>query len=95
MAWTTIRLTLLIIFNPKAAHGRSLKKLADIQATFARHGIKTSFMPTTHPGHGKELVADAELLGFDGLVAAGGDGIVFEVLNGLYTHPRSVYRKAC
>jgi len=84
-----IRLKLLVIFNPKAAYGRSLKKLADIQATFARLGIKTTFMPTTRPGHGKELVANAELAGFDGLVAAGGDGTVFEVLNGLYTHPRS------
>ena len=80
---------LLVIFNPKAAYGRSLRKLADIQAQFVRLGIKTTFMPTTHAGHGKELVANAELSGFDGLVAAGGDGTVFEVLNGLYTHPRS------
>lgn len=63
--------------------------LADIQATFARRDIETTFMPTTHPGHGKALVASADLSGFDGLVAAGGDGTVFEVLNGLYTHPRS------
>jgi diacylglycerol kinase (ATP) len=82
-------LKLLVIFNPKAAYGRSLRKLAAIQATFARLGLKATFMPTTHPGHGKELVASAELAGFDGLVAAGGDGTVFEVLNGLYTHPRA------
>ena len=89
MTWTHIRLKLLIIFNPNAAFGRSLKKLADIKATFVSQRIKTTFMPTTHPGHGRELVANADLSGFDGLVAAGGDGTVFEVLNGLYTHPRS------
>ena len=47
-------------------------------------------MPTTHPGHGRELVAGARLSDYDGLVAAGGDGTVFEVLNGLYRHPKHV-----
>lgn len=46
-------------------------------------------MPTARPGHGSELVANTDLSGFDGLIAAGGDGTVFEVLNGLYTHPKS------
>ena len=87
--WKLARLKLLIIFNPKAAHGRSVRKLAGIKAKFESLGINTEFMPTTHPGHGKELVKNAELTDFDGLVAAGGDGTVFEVLNGLYEHPVS------
>jgi len=82
-------LNLLVIFNPNAAYGRSVKKLADIKARFASLGIKTTFMPTTQPGHGTELVANTELSGFDGLIAAGGDGTVFEVLNGLYQHPKA------
>ena len=87
--WKPGRLKLLIIFNPQAAHGRSVRKLAGIRAKFESLGIKTEFMPTTHPGHGKELVANTGLTEFDGLVAAGGDGTVFEVLNGLYQHPAS------
>ena len=79
---------LLIIFNPSAAYGRSANKLADIKAKFESLGIRTTFLPTTHPGHGSELVASADLSGFDGVVAAGGDGTVFEVLNGLYAHPK-------
>lgn len=79
---------LLIIFNPSAAYGRSAKKLVDITAKFESLGINTTFMPTSHPGHGRELVANTDLSGFDGVVAAGGDGTVFEVLNGLYTHPK-------
>lgn len=80
---------LLIIFNPNAAHGRSVKRLEDIKTRFRKLGIETSFLATGYAGHGTKLVADADLSGFDGLVAAGGDGTVFEVLNGLYQHPRS------
>jgi len=81
-------LKLLIIFNPNAAHGRSVKKLAAIKAKFEALGIKATFKPTQHAGHGKELVAGTDLSDFDGLVAAGGDGTLFEVLNGLYQHPK-------
>lgn len=84
----THRLKLLIIFNPNAAFGRSVKKLAAIKAKFMSLGIKTTFIATEYAGHGRELVAKAELSGFDGLVAAGGDGTAFEVLNGLYQHPK-------
>lgn len=83
------RLKLLIVFNPNAAHGRAVRKLRAIKAKFKSLGIQTEYKPTTHPGHGSELVACTDLSGFDGLVAAGGDGTLFEVLNGLYRHPRS------
>lgn len=80
---------LLIIFNPNAAYGRSARKLDEIQAKFDSLGFTATFKPTAYPGHGKELVADADLSRFDGLIAAGGDGTVFEVLNGLYCHPKT------
>ena len=80
---------LLIVFNPNAAHGRAVRKLAAIKTKFESLGIHTEYKPTTHPGHGTELVACTDLSGYDGLVAAGGDGTLFEVLNGLYRHPKS------
>lgn len=80
---------LLIIFNPKAAYGRAVKKIADIEALLNRLGIRTTIKSTTHPGHGTELVATTDLSNFDGVVAAGGDGTLFEVLNGLYRHPKA------
>lgn len=83
------RLKLLIIFNPNAAFGRSVKKLPVIKAKFESLGIKVTFIPTTHTGHGTELVTRTDLSAYDGLVAAGGDGTVFEVLNGLYQHPKA------
>ena len=83
------QLKLLVIFNPNAAYGRSQKKLAEIKTRLASLDIHASIKSTTHPGHGSELVAAADLTSFDGIVAAGGDGTLFEVLNGLYQHPRS------
>jgi len=81
-------LKLLVIFNPKAAHGRSANQLAAIRARFESIGIGASFVPTGYPGHATELVGATTLSAFDGVVAAGGDGTVFEVLNGLYQHPK-------
>jgi diacylglycerol kinase (ATP) len=81
-------LKLLIIFNPRAAHGRSVRKLTEIKAKFKDLNIQAKFISTTHKGHAKELVANTILSDFDGLIAAGGDGTVFEVLNGLYEHPK-------
>ncbi|MDH3901958.1 MAG: diacylglycerol kinase family lipid kinase [Xanthomonadales bacterium] len=80
---------LLIIFNPNAAYGRSVKKLPAVEAKFESLGMKVTFIPTTHTGHGTELVTRTDLSTYDGLVAAGGDGTVFEVLNGLYQHPKA------
>ncbi len=77
-----------MVFNPSAAHGRSLKKLAKIKARLDRLGIHVTVELTSHPGHASALVAATDLTGFDGVVAAGGDGTVFEVLNGLYQHPQ-------
>ena len=80
---------LLIVFNPNAAHGRAVRKLAAIRTKFESLGIQIEVKPTTHPGHGSDLVACTDLSWFDGLIAAGGDGTLFEVLNGLYRHPKS------
>jgi diacylglycerol kinase (ATP) len=81
-------LRLLIIFNPNAASGRSAKKLAEIAARMQSSGIHASIKLTNHPGHGSELVASTDLTAYDGVVAAGGDGTLFEVLNGLYQHQK-------
>jgi diacylglycerol kinase (ATP) len=82
-------LKLLIIFNPKAAYGRSVGKLTEIRKSFENRGFDTQIESTSYPDHARELVQDTDLSGFDGLVAAGGDGTLFEVLNGLYAHSKS------
>lgn len=78
---------LAVIFNSSAAAGRSARLRGPVAAHMRRLGIEPHFLPTHAPGHAIELAASTDLNGVDGLVAAGGDGTVFEVVNGLYRRP--------
>lgn len=72
-----------VIFNPTAR--------GDKARHFRRHideiGAGVALKPTQAPGDGRRLAAEAVRDGFDTLVAAGGDGTVNEVLNGLADAP--------
>jgi len=82
-------LKLLVIFNPRALSGRAAKKLPAIRDALTDRAIEFEFLMTRGPGDATRLVAESSLDGFDAVVAAGGDGTVFEVLNGLYMHQRA------
>jgi YegS/Rv2252/BmrU family lipid kinase len=72
-----------VIFNP-AARGNKARH-------FRRHldeiGGLSALTATTAPGDARRLAAEAVGEGFDLIVAAGGDGTVNEVLNGLGDAP--------
>lgn len=74
----------LLIFNPNAANGRAKKMLPTLLNRFEELKIDVKVLKTERQGHGRELVRQAELKGFDGVIAAGGDGTLFEVINGYY-----------
>lgn len=68
-----------VIYNPAAGRGRA-KRL--IEAAVARLAPDVELRPTKAPGHAVELAEEAAG-GFARVVAAGGDGTVHEVANGL------------
>jgi YegS/Rv2252/BmrU family lipid kinase len=77
-----------VIFNPaargnKARHFRHY--LDDI-------GGQSAFKATAAPGDARRLAAEAVAEGFDLIVAAGGDGTVNEVLNGIGDAPNGFSR---
>jgi len=79
---------LLLVFNPAAGHGRARKLLAEIQRAFRASGILTDTLTTACHGDATGQVSAAPLADYGGVIAVGGDGTVFDVVNGLYRHPR-------
>jgi YegS/Rv2252/BmrU family lipid kinase len=68
-----------VIFNPTAKGG----KARHFRHRLARIGTECAFKPTFAVGDAQRLAAEAVREGFQFIVAAGGDGTVNEVLNGL------------
>jgi diacylglycerol kinase (ATP) len=79
-------LRLLLVFNPHAAFGRAAPLLPQIVAALEQFA-EIDVWQTMGSGDAAKQVGAAPLAAYDGLVAAGGDGTLFEVLNGLYRHP--------
>jgi len=70
-----------VILNPAADHGQALKHASQIEAVLDREGIRYEMVLTQGSGHALELARQA--VGHSLIVAAGGDGTVNEVVNGL------------
>ena len=70
---------ILVILNP-AARGERAKALRDKIASLSHHVLVRS---TTSPGDARGLAARAVTQGYGTIVAAGGDGTINEVVNGI------------
>jgi YegS/Rv2252/BmrU family lipid kinase len=78
---------LLLVANPCAGHGRGGRMLAEVEEVCRELGLDVDLRLTEQPGHATEIIAAEDLIGYDGVVATGGDGTVFESINGLFTNP--------
>lgn len=73
---------ILVIYNPQAGNGRARRLLPEIRQYLAEKAIDAEFVFSEASGHATTLAAQADLASFDAIVASGGDGTLFEVLNG-------------
>ena len=74
----------IVIFNPNAGQAESLQSAIDQASEFWReHHWTVTYAPTQFPGHATQLARTAAREGYDYAIAAGGDGTVNEVMNGL------------
>ena len=78
---------ILLVYNSFAGHGHAGKIFSQVEAAFVENNIEFDLQQTNYPGHGVEIVRNADLSIYDGLIAAGGDGTLFEVINGYYQNP--------
>ena len=76
-------MSICVIFNP-SARGEKAKKF---RAHLEEAGHDWALKPTTRPGAARSLAAEAVREGFKTIVAAGGDGTLNEVLNGMADVP--------
>lgn len=74
----------VVIYNPYAGRlARRHHLLQRIIEEFANQGVKARLVPTTGPNTAAEIARNAIEQGTDLIVAAGGDGTINEVANGV------------
>jgi diacylglycerol kinase (ATP) len=73
----------LVILNPTAASGSAGKMAPKIRAELQAHGLNFDLVLTERPWHACELAQKAVRDEYDVVVAAGGDGTINEVINGI------------
>jgi diacylglycerol kinase (ATP) len=78
-----------LIVNPNADLGRAWRWAADLRPVVEEFG-GADWAGTVYPTHAIELSRQAALEGYELVVAAGGDGTVHEVVNGLMQVPADI-----
>jgi diacylglycerol kinase (ATP) len=72
-----------VILNPYGGRWPTQAKVTQVEQGLRQAGLDYHLELTTRPGQGVELARQASLAGWRVVVAAGGDGMVNEVVNGL------------
>ncbi len=72
-----------VILNPYSGRYTGRRRWPEAQVALDAVGFAYELACTERPGHARELARDAALAGCSPIVAAGGDGTVSEVVNGL------------
>ncbi|MCQ4086353.1 diacylglycerol kinase [Saccharibacillus sp. JS10] len=72
-----------LIYNPTSGREEMRRRLPDILQRLDQGGIETTVHATTGEGDATLAAIDAAQRGYDIVIAAGGDGTIYEVVNGL------------
>jgi diacylglycerol kinase (ATP) len=77
-----------LIYNPTSGREEVKRKLPAILQRLERGGIETSCHATENEGDAIYAASEAIERGFDMIIAAGGDGTLNEVVNGMSIHKK-------
>ena len=72
-----------LIVNPAGGTKKGLKILEIVKPIFDNSGVHVDILLTEYAGHANELANTLNLSGYNGLCAIGGDGTLFEMVNGM------------
>lgn len=78
----------LVVVNPNAGIRRAEREWPFIEKQLLADGFDFEAHHTTHPEHAIEIVRKQISLGFDKIIAVGGDGTFNEVANGIMLQKR-------
>jgi diacylglycerol kinase (ATP) len=73
----------IVILNPIAGKGKAAERIPEVEALLKARRLDYDIRVTQGVWHAAELARDAAREGYGAVVAAGGDGTVNEVVNGL------------
>lgn len=72
-----------LIYNPTSGREEMRRRLPDVLQRLERGGLETSTHMTIGEGDATLAATEAVERGFDVIIAAGGDGTLYEVVNGM------------
>lgn len=82
------RRRMMVLVNPQSGRGQALSLYnSHIQRMLHEAGVPHTLLITERQNHARELVRDMNLAQWDALVIMSGDGLLFEVINGLLERP--------
>ena len=74
---------LMVLVNPHSGTRKARRNLAATRHILTMRGATIEEVETTHAGHAEEIMLTLDLDRYDGLVIVSGDGLMYEVVNGL------------
>jgi diacylglycerol kinase (ATP) len=72
-----------VILNPYSGRWMALRRKAEAEQALRSAGVDYELVVTAGPGDATQLAAQAVEAGFSPIIAAGGDGTISEVVNGM------------
>ena len=72
-----------LLVNPAGGTKKGMKILERVRPVFDKSGVHVEIIQTEYAGHANKLANTLDLSGYNGLCAIGGDGTLFEMVNGM------------
>lgn len=90
----------MVFVNPVSGQGRSVSIWKDqVEPMLSQAGIEVKLVVTQYANHAKDIMEDIDPSSFECILAIGGDGMLFEIVNGLSARSKEdgncVLRSVC